>query len=99
MWALELERNPFSCFLFSQELEAEPTPALAHQAAPSSSLTPVQSLTNLAELVNRLSHATGMNQAFSRKCLEETNWNYETAMSAFQNAFQQSQIPPEAFAK
>lgn len=46
-----------------------------------------------------LSQQTNMNLEWSLKCLQETNWNYDDALSAFQKFFKRGEIPPEAFAK
>ncbi|KAF7393585.1 hypothetical protein HZH68_010404 [Vespula germanica] len=44
-----------------------------------------------------LSQQTNMNLEWSLKCLQEVQWNYENAVSAFQEFFKRGQIPPEAF--
>ncbi|XP_053990475.1 nuclear RNA export factor 1-like [Hylaeus anthracinus] len=46
-----------------------------------------------------LSQQTNMNLEWSLKCLEEVQWNYDNALSAFQEFFKLGQIPPEAFNK
>lgn len=46
-----------------------------------------------------LSQQTNMNLEWSLKCLEEVQWNYGNALSAFQEFFKLGQIPPEAFNK
>jgi nuclear RNA export factor len=40
-----------------------------------------------------------MNMEWSRKCLEETNWDFARAGFVFGELFKQNKIPPEAFAK
>ncbi|XP_014481162.1 PREDICTED: nuclear RNA export factor 1-like [Dinoponera quadriceps] len=51
------------------------------------------------QMVVTLSQQTNMNLQWSLKCLHEVQWNYNNALSAFQNFFKLGQIPPEAFAK
>lgn len=46
-----------------------------------------------------LSQQTTMNLEWSLKCLRETEWNYENALSAFQEFYKCGQIPLEAFTK
>lgn len=46
-----------------------------------------------------LSQQTNMNAEWSRKCLEEVQWNFNNALAAFQEFFKHGQIPPEAFQK
>ncbi|KAL6254246.1 hypothetical protein P5V15_014910 [Pogonomyrmex californicus] len=46
-----------------------------------------------------LSQQTTMNLEWSLKCLRETEWNYENALSAFQELYKCGQIPLEAFTK
>lgn len=72
----------------------------------SSEMTPVMSeteVTNVEEIkkqmIVNLSQQTNMNMEWSLKCLQETNWNYDNAISAFQEFFNLGQIPSEAFAK
>ncbi|XP_029156368.1 nuclear RNA export factor 1-like [Nylanderia fulva] len=51
------------------------------------------------QMTMTLSQQTNMNLEWSLKCLQETQWNYNNALSAFQEFFKRSQIPPEAFTK
>lgn len=46
-----------------------------------------------------LSQQSGMNLEWSRKCLNEVEWNFEAALTAFKRFFQLGQVPPEAFIK
>lgn len=46
-----------------------------------------------------LSQQTNMNLEWSLKCLQETQWNYDNALSAFQEFFKRGQVPSEAFTK
>lgn len=59
--------------------------------------------TNIEEIKNQmvanLSQQTNMNMEWSLKCLEETHWNYDNAISVFQEFFDLGQIPSQAFAK
>ncbi|XP_036149391.1 nuclear RNA export factor 1 isoform X2 [Monomorium pharaonis] len=51
------------------------------------------------QMTMTLSQQTNMNLEWSLKCLQETQWNYENALSAFQEFFARGQIPSEAFTK
>ncbi|XP_024870529.1 nuclear RNA export factor 1-like [Temnothorax curvispinosus] len=46
-----------------------------------------------------LSQQTNMNLEWSLKCLQETQWNYDNALSAFQEFYKRGQVPSEAFTK
>jgi len=83
--------------------QAQPqAPALLEQQLPTETAKPIAS--ELTENIKQqmtvtLSQQTNMNLEWSLKCLQETNWNYDNAFSAFQEFFKRGQIPPEAFAK
>ncbi|XP_033341317.2 nuclear RNA export factor 1 [Megalopta genalis] len=51
------------------------------------------------QMTATLSQQTNMNLEWSLKCLEEVQWNYNNALSAFHEFFKRGQIPPEAFNK
>ncbi|KAI4502639.1 hypothetical protein M0802_002551 [Mischocyttarus mexicanus] len=51
------------------------------------------------QMIVTLSQQTNMNLDWSLKCLQEVQWNYENAVSAFQEFFKRGQIPSEAFSK
>lgn len=51
------------------------------------------------QMTMTLSQHTNMNLEWSLKCLQETQWNYDNALSAFQEFYKRGQIPPEAFTK
>ncbi|XP_043498429.1 nuclear RNA export factor 1-like [Polistes fuscatus] len=51
------------------------------------------------QMIVTLSQQTNMNLEWSLKCLQEVQWNYENALSAFQEFFKRGQIPSEAFSK
>jgi nuclear RNA export factor len=48
-------------------------------------------------LVEELMLHSGMNSEWSRKCLNETNWDYARALYVFKMLNRQEQIPQEAF--
>ncbi|XP_055608139.1 nuclear RNA export factor 1-like [Uranotaenia lowii] len=50
-------------------------------------------------MIQAIATMSNMNVEWSRKCLEETNWDYERAGFAFQELHKQNRIPPEAFVK
>ncbi|XP_012234855.1 nuclear RNA export factor 1 [Linepithema humile] len=77
-------------------------PALLEQQLPTETAKPMASELNeniKQQMTVTLSQQTNMNLEWSLKCLQETNWNYDNALSAFQEFFKRGQIPPEAFAK
>lgn len=49
------------------------------------------------ELVKRFAQITGMNLTYSRKCLEENNFDADESLKIFTTLNGQSLIPPEAF--
>ncbi|XP_055638003.1 nuclear RNA export factor 1 [Toxorhynchites rutilus septentrionalis] len=51
------------------------------------------------QMVQAMVAHSNMNVVWSRKCLEETNWNFERAGFAFAELRKQNRIPPEAFVK
>jgi nuclear RNA export factor len=48
-------------------------------------------------LVQRLQQETKMNETFSRQCLEESNYDYSTAVTMFTQLNTSGMIPPDAF--
>ncbi|CAO1332196.1 unnamed protein product [Diamesa hyperborea] len=51
------------------------------------------------QMVQAMSQHSNMNIDWSRKCLEETNWDFNKAGLIFTELHQQNKIPPEAFVK
>lgn len=51
------------------------------------------------QMVQEMAVRSNMNLEWSRKCLEETNWDFERAAFAFAELQKQNRIPPEAFVK
>ena len=51
------------------------------------------------QMIQAMSQHSNMNIDWSRKCLEETNWDFNKAGSIFTELHQQNKIPPEAFVK
>ncbi|XP_060823094.1 nuclear RNA export factor 1-like [Bombus pascuorum] len=51
------------------------------------------------QMTMTLSQQTNMNLEWSLKCLEELSWNYDNALSAFQEFYKLGQVPAEAFNK
>jgi len=51
------------------------------------------------QMIQMMSQQSNMNVEWSRKCLEETNWDYQRAGFVFGELFKQNKIPPEAFVK
>ena len=55
------------------------------------------STANRDQLVAKLRQQTGMNESFSRQCLEESNYDYARAVDMFTQLNGNGMIPPEAF--
>lgn len=51
------------------------------------------------QMIIDFSQQSGMNQQWSSKCLEENNWDFETARNTFNVLFKSNMVPPEAFIK
>ncbi|XP_070164078.1 nuclear RNA export factor 1 [Polyergus mexicanus] len=89
----------------NQQLNNQPTQPEASALLPQTSTQMAKSiLPELNEDIKQqmtmtLSQQTNMNLEWSLKCLQETQWNYNNALSAFQEFFKRGQIPSEAFTK
>ncbi|XP_017029008.1 nuclear RNA export factor 1 [Drosophila kikkawai] len=69
-------------------------------AAPAVAAGPVAHDENTKmQMIQAMCAQSQMNLAWSRKCLEETNWDYNHAAYVFEKLFKDNQIPPEAFVK
>lgn len=87
----------------NQQLNSQPTQPEASALLPQTSTQSAKSI-ELSEDIKQqmtmtLSQQTNMNLEWSLKCLQETQWNYDNALSAFQEFFKRGQIPSEAFTK
>nr|NP_524660.1 small bristles, isoform A [Drosophila melanogaster]Q9U1H9.2 RecName: Full=Nuclear RNA export factor 1; AltName: Full=Protein small bristles; AltName: Full=Protein tip-associating [Drosophila melanogaster]AAF47959.3 small bristles, isoform A [Drosophila melanogaster]CAB64382.2 tip associating protein [Drosophila melanogaster]CAC41645.1 nuclear RNA export factor 1 (NXF1) [Drosophila melanogaster] len=51
------------------------------------------------QMIEAMSAQSQMNVIWSRKCLEETNWDFNHAAFVFEKLFKENKIPPEAFMK
>ncbi|CRL06807.1 CLUMA_CG019592, isoform A [Clunio marinus] len=51
------------------------------------------------QMIQAMSQQSNMNIEWSRKCLEETSWDFQRAIFVFSELFKQNKIPPEAFVK
>lgn len=87
--------------LNSQPAKPEASAALLPQTSTQSakSILPELSEDIKQQMTMTLSQQTNMNLEWSLKCLQETQWNYDNALSAFQEFFKRGQIPSEAFTK
>ncbi|XP_037727495.1 nuclear RNA export factor 1 isoform X2 [Drosophila subpulchrella] len=72
------------------------TGALAPSGAPAAGL---QDENTKMQMIQAMSAQSQMNVLWSRKCLEETNWDYNHAAFVFEQLFKENKIPPEAFVK
>lgn len=89
-----------------KQLNSQPEAQMTDSGSqiPSSSGTAKSLPVQLSEDVKQqmtmtLSQQTNMNLEWSLKCLEEVLWNYDNALSAFQEFYKRGQIPAEAFNK
>ncbi|XP_044253832.1 nuclear RNA export factor 1-like [Tribolium madens] len=71
-----------------------PTPVASPVATPA----PIDEATK-QQMVTAMAEQSNMNLEWSRRCLEETQWDFTRALSAFAGAQKQGLIPPEAFVK
>lgn len=55
--------------------------------------------TTKMQMVQAMATSSNMNMEWSRKCLEETNWDFQRAGFVFAELHKQGKIPPEAFVK
>lgn len=51
------------------------------------------------QMIQAMSQQSNMNVEWSRKCLEETSWDFQRAGFVFSELYKQNKIPPEAFVK
>lgn len=76
---------------------ATPTPTVPLTPAPTP--TPAIDDATKQQMIGAMADQSGMNLEWSRKCLEETQWDYNRAVAAFAEAQQKGIIPSEAFVK
>ncbi|XP_016951832.1 nuclear RNA export factor 1 isoform X2 [Drosophila biarmipes] len=69
--------------------------AVAPSGAPAASMDESTKM----QMIQAMSAQSQMNVLWSRKCLEETNWDYNHAAFVFEQLFKENKIPPEAFVK
>lgn len=72
-----------------QQLQAQPQPSTSGTSEPNQQLQ--------RQMTVALMEQTKMNLEWSFKCLQEVQWNFDTAIRAFNEFFQAGRIPPEAF--
>ncbi|XP_057318714.1 nuclear RNA export factor 1-like [Microplitis mediator] len=72
-----------------QQLQAQPQPSTSGTSEPNQQLQ--------HQMTVALMEQTKMNLEWSFKCLQEVQWNFDTAIRAFNEFFQAGRIPPEAF--
>lgn len=80
---------------------APATPIAAHQMAPGGVVQSpgVPDDNTKMQMVQTMAASSSMNMEWSRKCLEETNWDFQRAGFVFAELHKQGKIPPEAFIK
>ncbi|XP_055695542.1 nuclear RNA export factor 1 [Lutzomyia longipalpis] len=84
------------------------TPQMHTPQAPIAPVAPIQAMPSTShgvddvtkmQMIQALVQSSNMNMEWSRKCLEENNWDYERAGYVFAEMNKQNKIPPEAFMK
>lgn len=79
----------------------QPAPAVPQvaPAVPNVVTPPVVDESTKLQMIQALSTQSTMNFEWSKKCLEETLWDYNRAINVFTELHKQGKIPPDAFAK
>ena len=83
----------------SSPTQLQHTRALENQTTPEVPVSPSLTEDLKQKMTTALSQETNMNMAWSLKCLNEVEWNYDQALTAFQSFFKEGRIPAEAFEK
>jgi nuclear RNA export factor len=83
---------------FKGPILIEPQQQIAGSIPPPASFNQPDDSTKL-QMIQTMSQQSNMNLDWSRKCLEETQWNFERAAHVFTELHKQNKIPPEAFVK
>ncbi|XP_075232408.1 nuclear RNA export factor 1-like isoform X2 [Lycorma delicatula] len=76
-----------------------PVPSQNISSPGSISLVPCTNVETQQQMIAALAMHTGMNLAWSEKCLNETNWNYDSALYIFSELNKQGKVPSDAFIK
>lgn len=77
---------------------AGPSPVVPPAAVPVTGGTlALPDATIQQQMVQQFIKDSGMNAAFSQRCLEENGWDYTKAGAVFSNLKNEGKIPPEAF--
>ncbi|XP_002067487.4 nuclear RNA export factor 1 [Drosophila willistoni] len=76
-----------------------PSAGVGPNAATGSAGSPPTDDATKMQMVQAMSAQSQMNLDWSRKCLEETNWDFNHAAFVFEKLFKENKIPPEAFVK
>ena len=84
-------RNAFNSTIDPQPINSSFQSPTVQQPQPDES--------NKLKMIEMMSHQSNMNVEWSRKCLEETQWDFNRALYVFQELFKESKIPQEAFVK
>ncbi|XP_017852051.1 nuclear RNA export factor 1 [Drosophila busckii] len=82
----------------NQSTQSTQVAMLPPVAAPAAVAGPPSEATKM-QMIQAMSAQSQMNLDWSRKCLEETNWDYNHAAFVFEKLFKENKIPAEAFVK
>ena len=94
--SLSQSRNAFKApIVTTPQLNAPTTHHTSPQQGPSGAPDDATKM----QMIQAMCLQSNMNMEWSRKCLEETNWDFQRAGFIFSELFKQSKIPPEAFVK
>lgn len=88
-------KNAFKAPIVVQPSQMQMTPATAPPVASASAPDEATKM----QMIQAMSQQSTMNVEWSRKCLEETTWDFQRAGFVFGELFKQGKIPPEAFIK
>lgn len=83
-------------------VSAPSTPVVGHPGVAGGVQSPVAVVVDdntKLQMVHAMTASSNMNLEWSRKCLEETNWDFQRAGFVFAELHKQGKIPPEAFVK
>lgn len=84
-------RNAFTSTIDVQQINPLFQSSIAQQ--------PQADESNKIKMIEMMSQQSNMNVEWSKKCLEETQWDFNRALYVFQELFKESKIPQEAFVK
>lgn len=93
-------RNAFKTpIVASSQLSVQPMAAAVMPTSPLQQQPGIIDDATKMQMIQAMSQQSNMNIEWSRKCLEETAWDYQRAGFVFSELLKQGNIPPQAFVK